>query len=121
MGFVTSPFCYVEGDKAIIPDIDFTCMSHYKLFEYIRAAGQFYLVCLYYCVPDSDLSSGIRELKNDELLGDFVKLGLANEGKIDLYVEHHGHEIKHWIDVGIDENESCHTSTQAETQGVTEN
>ncbi|GJU64921.1 hypothetical protein Tco_1246756 [Tanacetum coccineum] len=52
---------------------------------------------LFYCLPGSDLSDGIRELKNEQQLADFVATALGNGGHIDVYVEHHGYDIHDWF------------------------
>ncbi|GJW28438.1 hypothetical protein Tco_0045313 [Tanacetum coccineum] len=45
----------------------------------------------------SDLSDGIRELKNEQQFADFLAVCLGNDGKNDLYVEHHGYDIHDWF------------------------
>ncbi|GJZ40673.1 hypothetical protein Tco_0587559 [Tanacetum coccineum] len=55
------------------------------------------LLLVLFCLPESDLSDGIRELKNEQQLGDFVVVGLGNGGDIDIYVEHHGYDIHEWF------------------------
>ncbi|GKB56897.1 hypothetical protein Tco_0913083, partial [Tanacetum coccineum] len=47
--------------------------------------------------PGSDLSDGIRELKNEQQLANFVAAALGNGGHIDVYVEHHGYDIHDWF------------------------
>ncbi|GJS67466.1 ALP1-like protein [Tanacetum coccineum] len=63
----------------------------------ILAATLFPPVGIFYCLPGSDLSDGIRELKNEQQLADFVATALGNGGHIDVYVEHHGYDIHDWF------------------------
>ncbi|GKD67144.1 hypothetical protein Tco_1309252 [Tanacetum coccineum] len=65
--------------------------------EAVKAATTFPHVGLFYCLPGSDLSDGIRELKNEQQLADFVAAALGNGRHIDVYVEHHGYDIHDWF------------------------
>ncbi|GJR63158.1 hypothetical protein Tco_1505320 [Tanacetum coccineum] len=56
-----------------------------------------HIIGLFSCLPESDLSDEIRELKNEQQFGDFLAVGLGNGGNIDLYVEHHGYDIHDWF------------------------
>ncbi|GJS16986.1 hypothetical protein Tco_0411458 [Tanacetum coccineum] len=64
-----------------------------------------------------DLSDGIRELKNEQQLADFVATALGNGGHIDVYVEHHGYDIHDWFAKDNDDLEDFDADEQ-EDQGV---
>ncbi|GKE38748.1 hypothetical protein Tco_1462153 [Tanacetum coccineum] len=74
-------------------DLDFGNFTYGKFFD----CTTFPPVGLFYCLPRSDLSDGIRELKNEQQLADFVATALGNGGHIDVYVEHHGYDIHDWF------------------------
>ncbi|GKC26113.1 zinc finger, CCHC-type containing protein, partial [Tanacetum coccineum] len=95
--FVGPPLEYLEGNKDTMKDLDFGNFTYGKFFECIKAATLFPPVGLFYCLPGSDLSDGIRELKNEQQLADFVATALGNGGHIDVYVEHHGYDIHDWF------------------------
>ncbi|GJV70742.1 hypothetical protein Tco_1490737 [Tanacetum coccineum] len=69
--FVGPPLEYLEGNKDTMKDLDFGNFTYGKFFECIKAATLFPPVGLFYCLPGSDLSDGIRELKNEQQLADF--------------------------------------------------
>ncbi|GJS80824.1 hypothetical protein Tco_0747365 [Tanacetum coccineum] len=95
--FVKPPLEYVEGNKDTLEDLNFRNLTYGKLFDYIKCSTIFPLVGLFSCLPESDLSDEIRELKNEQQFGDFLAVGLGNGGNIDLYVEHHGYDIHDWF------------------------
>ncbi|GKD76895.1 hypothetical protein Tco_1339516 [Tanacetum coccineum] len=95
--FVGPPLEYLEGNKDTMKDLDFGNFTYGKFFECIKAATLFPPVGLFYCLPGSDLSDGIRELKNEQQLADLVATALGNGGHIDVYVEHHGYDIHDWF------------------------
>ncbi|GJV86890.1 hypothetical protein Tco_1530828 [Tanacetum coccineum] len=95
--FVGPPLEYLEGNKDTMKDLDFGNFTYGKFFECIKAATLFPPVGIFYCLPGSDLSDGIRELKNEQQLADFVATALGNGGHIDVYVEHHGYDIHDWF------------------------
>ncbi|GJZ47285.1 hypothetical protein Tco_0601117 [Tanacetum coccineum] len=88
---------YLEGYKNTIKDLDFGNFTYGKFFKCIKAATLFPLVGLFYCLPESNLSDGIIELKNEQHLVDLVATTLGNGGHIDVYVEHHGYDIHDWF------------------------
>ncbi|GJR07382.1 hypothetical protein Tco_0530366 [Tanacetum coccineum] len=95
--FVGPPLEYLEGKKDTMKDLDFGNFTYGKFFECIKAATLFPHVGLFYYLPRSDLSDGIRELKNEQQLADLVAATLRNGGNIDVYVEHHGYDIHDWF------------------------
>ncbi|GKB18469.1 hypothetical protein Tco_0852392 [Tanacetum coccineum] len=77
--FVGPPLEYLEGNKDTMKDLDFGNFTYGKFFECIKAATLFPPVGLFYCLPGSDLSDGIRELKNEQQLADFVATAFGND------------------------------------------
>nr|GEV00315.1 E3 ubiquitin-protein ligase SHPRH [Tanacetum cinerariifolium] len=104
--FVGPPLEYLEGSKDTIKDLDFENFT-YGNFNCIKAATLFPHVGLFYCLPGSDLSDGIRELKNEQQLADFVAAALGNGRHIDVYVEHHRYDIHDWFVKDNDDLEDC--------------
>ena len=103
--FTPSPLMYKEGDVARIPDIDFVGMTLIRLSKLISGACQFPVKGIYFLIPGRELSNGLKEIKDDNDLAEFVALGFKNEKEIDLYVEHHGYDLSHWLqnEIGPDE------------------
>nr|GFC00179.1 hypothetical protein [Tanacetum cinerariifolium] len=48
---------------------------------------------LYYCVPGTNLGSGIRELKTKDDTEEFMVLGYKNGSRIDLHTKIHGYDV----------------------------
>ncbi|PWA46523.1 hypothetical protein CTI12_AA507900 [Artemisia annua] len=88
--FIGLPIEYIEGNSDTIKDVEFDNMTYDKCFDFLAYASKYPVVGLYYCVPGCDLTDGIREIKSNQQLGDFVAVGLEYGGKIDVYLEHHG-------------------------------
>ncbi|GKB28657.1 hypothetical protein Tco_0868058 [Tanacetum coccineum] len=82
--FVGPPLEYLEGNKDTMKDLDFGNFTYGKFFECIKAATLFPPVGIFYCLPGSDLSDGIRELKNEQQLAYLVATALGNGGHIDV-------------------------------------
>ena len=103
--FTPSPLMYKEGDVSKIPDIDFIGMTLIRLSKLISGACQFPVKGIYFLIPGRELSNGLKEIKDDNDLAEFVALGFKNKKEIDLYVEHHGYDLSHWLqnEIGPDE------------------
>ncbi|GKB35025.1 hypothetical protein Tco_0879967, partial [Tanacetum coccineum] len=84
--FVGPPLEYVEGNKDTIEDLNFGNLTYGKLFDYIKCSTLFPPAGLFYCLPGSDLSDEIRELKNEQQFGDFLAFPKDNDDLED-YVE----------------------------------
>ncbi|GJV77428.1 hypothetical protein Tco_1509012 [Tanacetum coccineum] len=95
--FIGPSLEYLEGNKDTMKDLDFGNFTYGKFFECIKAATLFPYAGLFYCLSRSDLSDGIRELKNEQQLADLVATTLGNGGHIDVYVEYHGYDIHDWF------------------------
>ncbi|PWA62276.1 hypothetical protein CTI12_AA347800 [Artemisia annua] len=81
--FIGLPIEYIEGNSDTIKDVEFDNMTYDKFFDFLAYASKYPVVGLYYCVPGCDLTDGIREIKSNQQLGDFVAVGLEHGGKID--------------------------------------
>lgn len=103
--FTPSPLSYVEGDVSTIEDIDFIGMTVIRLSKMLKGCCQFPVKGMYFHIPGKELSNGLKELKNDVDLADFIALGVKNGNVIDLYLEHHGYDLSHWVqtELGFDE------------------
>ena len=82
-------------------------MTYDKFFDFLAYASKYPVVGLYYCVPGCDLTNGIREIKSNQQLGDFVAVGLEHDGQIDVYLEHHGYDIQDWLVNDDVDDEDC--------------
>ncbi|PWA50853.1 hypothetical protein CTI12_AA468300 [Artemisia annua] len=89
--FIGLPIEYIEGNSDTIKDVEFDNMTYDKFFDFLAYASKYPVVGLYYSVPGCNLTDGIREIKSNQQLGDFVAVGLEHGGKIDVYLEHHAY------------------------------
>ncbi|GKB56351.1 hypothetical protein Tco_0912537, partial [Tanacetum coccineum] len=48
---------------------------------------------IYYCLPDTTLTRGIRELKTDSDMAEFMRIGYENNKHMELFTEHHGYDV----------------------------
>ncbi|GJS17730.1 hypothetical protein Tco_0412202 [Tanacetum coccineum] len=92
--FICNPVRYVYGELKQIIDIDFEGMS----FNDFHDACGFNLVLttikrLYYCSIKSELKDGIKELKTDKDVEDFLRVGYENKWFVNLYTEHHDYDV----------------------------
>ena len=91
--FIPSPLRYVQGDEKQITDIDFEGMSFDDLHEVIRHLVHGIVFRLYYCPIRTPLNVGIKELKTDNDVKDFIRVGYENKWYVDLYVEHFNYDV----------------------------
>nr|GEW06364.1 60S ribosomal protein L34 [Tanacetum cinerariifolium] len=56
-------------------------------------------------VPGKELSNGLIQIKNDLDLANCIAIGYKNEKVIDMFLEHHGYDLSHWIQTDIDNND----------------
>ncbi|GKE24051.1 hypothetical protein Tco_1435563, partial [Tanacetum coccineum] len=68
-------------------------MSFEQLTEIVRRLVLGLVKSLYYRKTDKKLGLGIKELKSDSDVDDFLKLGYDNGFMVDLYVEHFGYDV----------------------------
>lgn len=78
---------------------------HSFVSKLISGACQFPIKGIYFLIPGRELSNGLKEIKDDNDLAEFVALGFKNKKEIDLYMEHHGYDLSHWLqnEIGPDE------------------
>nr|GEZ40480.1 60S ribosomal protein L34 [Tanacetum cinerariifolium] len=88
--FVQSPLMYQEGDESTIHDID---------FEGMTVARYFFLV------HGKQLSNGLIQIKNNLDLANCIAIGYKNGKVIDMFLEHHGYDLSHWIQTDINNND----------------
>ncbi|GJY06754.1 hypothetical protein Tco_0373808 [Tanacetum coccineum] len=88
--FTVSPFEYSLGDEKQITDIHFEGMSYVQFREVIVKLVHGLVVTLYYCKVGTPLKLGIKIIKTDSDVDEFVNFGYQNKWQVNLYVEHSG-------------------------------
>ncbi|GJX73644.1 hypothetical protein Tco_0312239 [Tanacetum coccineum] len=91
--FIPNPIRYVQGELKQITDINFECMSFNDLREIVRHLVLGTVKRLCYCPIKSDLNVGIKELKTDNDVKDFLRVGYENKWFVDLYIEHFDYDV----------------------------
>ncbi|GKD63576.1 hypothetical protein Tco_1305684 [Tanacetum coccineum] len=91
--FIENPLKYVHGECQTINDIQFEEMEVHHLFEILKRLVLSVPKKLCYCVLGTDLGSGIRELKRQDYMEEFMVLGYHNGSRMDLYAEIHGYGV----------------------------
>lgn len=95
--FVSNPLQYLEGDHRVVEDIAFEGLIFSEFFKLMRT-----LVCItpksfYYIKPGVPLNIGLKELKTDEHLHEFVKAAFENDCKMDIYTENNGYNVMEMV------------------------
>ncbi|GKE31816.1 hypothetical protein Tco_1451138 [Tanacetum coccineum] len=91
--FSPSPLKYIQGDEKQITDINIKGMSYVQFRDIIRHLVHGIVYRLYYCPLKTPLNVGIRELKTDNDVEEFIRLGYEQKWYIDLYVEHFDYDV----------------------------
>ncbi|GKC83675.1 hypothetical protein Tco_1139392 [Tanacetum coccineum] len=86
------PFEYAHSDEKQITDVHFEGMSFVQFRKVIRNLVQDPVASLYYCKVDTALRIGIKPLKNDSDVDQFVIFAYQNKWEVNLYVEHNGYD-----------------------------
>ncbi|GJY21151.1 hypothetical protein Tco_0393717 [Tanacetum coccineum] len=105
--FIPNPLKYVLGLTMIINDTWFEEMPVSELFEFVDRLVASPTKRLYYVVPGTTLTRGIREITSDDDMAEFVKVGFENSFKVDLY-----HEYNDYDDADIDPKFKAQTDVQ---------
>nr|GEW34624.1 60S ribosomal protein L34 [Tanacetum cinerariifolium] len=103
--FVPSPLMYQEGDESTIHDIDFEGMTVARLSKMLQGTCMFPVKGIFFLVPGKKLSNGLIQIKNDLDLANCIAIGYKNGKVIDMFLEHHGYYLSHWIQTDIDNND----------------
>ncbi|GJT20804.1 hypothetical protein Tco_0890741 [Tanacetum coccineum] len=91
--FVPNPLKYVCGFLKILNDIRFEEMQIGELFEIINRLVLNNVKHIYYCLPDNTLTRGIRKLKKDIDMVEFIRIGYENDKQMDLFIEHDVYDV----------------------------
>ncbi|PWA92239.1 hypothetical protein CTI12_AA081420 [Artemisia annua] len=91
--FVPNPLKYMQGECQVINDVRFEEMPIGDLFELVKRLVLNPPRRLYYRVPGTTLTRGIRELKTDDDVNDFTNVAFENGFKIDLYTEFADYDV----------------------------
>ncbi|GJX85951.1 splicing factor [Tanacetum coccineum] len=111
--FISNPIKYVQGELKQIIDINFEGMSFNDLRE---TARHLKLVLgtvkrLYYCSIKSELNVGIKELKTDNDVEDFLRVGYENKWFMNLYVEYFDYDVLDFLNDEGNVNETPYESS----------
>ncbi|GJV92783.1 zinc finger, PMZ-type containing protein [Tanacetum coccineum] len=109
--FVPIPLKYMEGGFKVVNDIQFEDMRIGDLFKVVTRLVLNPPKGLYYCLPGTTLTRGIRPLKTEKDMKAFIKVGFENGFKVELYTEYYDYDVMgytnndnlHRIDENIDE------------------
>nr|GFB41962.1 60S ribosomal protein L34 [Tanacetum cinerariifolium] len=103
--FVRSPLMYQEGDESTIHDIDFEGMTVARLSKMLQGTCMFPVKGIFFLVPGKELINGLIQIKNDLDLANCIAIGYKNGKVIDMFLEHHGYDLSHWIQTDKDNND----------------
>ncbi|GKE62207.1 hypothetical protein Tco_1512574, partial [Tanacetum coccineum] len=92
--FIPSPLMYKEGDASTLRDIEFEGMTLLGLLKKLKGACQFPIKGIYFLIPGKELSNGLVEIKDDSNLAECIALAFKNEKLIEIYLEHHGYDLR---------------------------
>ena len=95
--FVPNPLKYMNGECQIISDIQFEEMEVQDLFQIVERLVLNTVTGLYYCIPGTTLSIGIRALKSKDDMEEFMVLGYQNGNMMDLYHDFLDDDVLHYI------------------------
>ncbi|GJX16984.1 hypothetical protein Tco_0217816 [Tanacetum coccineum] len=95
--FVTNPLHYLEGGHRVVEDIDFEGVIYSEFCHIIRKLVIIAPVSYFYVKTGVQLNIGLKQLKTDEDLKEFVKAGSENDFKMDIYTEHNGYNVMEMI------------------------
>ncbi|GJZ73610.1 60S ribosomal protein L34 [Tanacetum coccineum] len=103
--FVPSPLMYQEGEKSTIRDLEFEGMTVIRLSKLLQGTCMFPVKGIFFLIPGKELSNGLIEIKNDLDLANCIAVGYKNGKVVDMFLEHHGYDLSHWIQTDIDNND----------------
>ncbi|GKA08693.1 hypothetical protein Tco_0688024 [Tanacetum coccineum] len=103
--FIPSPLMYKEGDASTIRDIEFEGITLIGLLKKLKGACQFPIKGIYFLIPGKELNNGLVGIKDDSNLAECIALAFKNEKLIEIYLEHHGYDLSHWVQTEIDDDE----------------
>ncbi|PWA51685.1 hypothetical protein CTI12_AA460550 [Artemisia annua] len=95
--FVPNPLKYMQGGLKVLNNIRFEDMPIGELFEVVRWLVLNPPTSLYYSLPRTTLSRGIRPLKTDKDMEAFMKVGFENGFKVDLYTEFNDYDVMEYV------------------------
>nr|GEU55220.1 hypothetical protein CTI12_AA204890 [Tanacetum cinerariifolium] len=103
--FVPSPLMYQEGHESTIDDIDFEGMTVARLSKMLQGTCMFLVKGIFFLVTGKELTNGLIQIKNDLDPANCIVIGYKNGKVIDMFLEHHGYDLSHWIQTDIDNND----------------
>nr|GEZ17284.1 60S ribosomal protein L34 [Tanacetum cinerariifolium] len=99
---LTAPMCTA---RRILDDIDFEGMTIARLSKILQGTCMFPVKGIFFLVPGKELSNVLIQIKSDLDLANCIAIGYKNEKVIDMFLEHHGYDLSHWIQTDTDNND----------------
>ena len=88
----------MNGECQIINNIQFEDMEVQELFRIVERLVINKPTRLYYYIPGTTLSSGIRVLKTQDDMEEFMVLGYQNGHRMDLYTHFNDYDVLEYLD-----------------------
>ncbi|GJS38294.1 hypothetical protein Tco_0563337, partial [Tanacetum coccineum] len=107
--FICNPVRY--GELKQITDIDFEGMSFNDFHDVVSHLVLMTIKRLYYCSIKSELKDGIKELKTDKDVEDFLRVGYENKWFMNLYTEHHDYDVLGFLTIEGNVNDTLLNSS----------
>nr|GEY53705.1 hypothetical protein [Tanacetum cinerariifolium] len=91
--FMSNPLHYLVGNHRVVKDIDFEGVIYLEFCHIIRKLVIVAPVSYFYVKTRVPLNIGLKQLKTDQDLKEFVKACYENDFKMDIYTEHNGYNV----------------------------
>nr|GEV36841.1 splicing factor [Tanacetum cinerariifolium] len=102
---------YVQGELKQITDIKFEGMSFNHFRDIVSHLVLGIVKRLYYCSFKSELNVGIKELKTEKDVEDFLRVGYENKWFVNLYTEHFDYDVVDFLNDEANVNETPYESS----------
>ena len=91
--FLYNPLTYANGSSI---DIKMTRVRYEELIPLLEKETSCVVSVLYWCLPGTDLESGLMKIENDNDLETMFDNGDCY-GQIHMYIDHFGDDMSHYI------------------------
>nr|GEZ70921.1 60S ribosomal protein L34 [Tanacetum cinerariifolium] len=89
-------------------------MTVARLSKMLQGTCMFPVQGIFFLVLSKELSNGLIQIKNDLDLANCIAIGYKNGKVIDMFLEHHGYDLSHWIQTDIDNNDDKNFDVEME-------
>ncbi|GJX01946.1 60S ribosomal protein L34 [Tanacetum coccineum] len=97
--------CIKKEKNPQFHDLEFEGMTVIRLSKLLQGTCMFPVKGIFFLIPGKELSNGLIEIKNDLDLANCIAVGYKNGKVVDMFLEHHGYDLSHWIQTDIDNND----------------